>query len=284
MAEELETVTVTATNPDQSLQAFMNQDFLKSSQFMFVLPTLPFDYSIVSPKNPRGFSMFCESVEFPGKNTQAVDYKIPGKNRIRVPYGKEFPEVTMTFIHNINIPVYDIFSFWIDWIIQENNSIESRYFDESVVDFTLFQYSEFPAEPYGRFRGLNSILNDIDKINRYLFDSKRLFKATDIGQEFISNINNVSGLSVSKQTYYTVQFKNAYPLSFAPMPSNWADEGFHRLSVTFTYESYTINDSSKGSKTSQLEQLTNYKLKSETTSQKEFNRSLDEILKQNLFG
>jgi len=284
MADELETVTVTATNPNQSLQAFMGQDFLKSSQFMFVLPVLPFDYSLVSPRNPRGFSMFCESVEFPGKNVQAVDYKIPGRNRIKVPYGKEYPEVTMTFIHNINIPVYDIFSYWIDWAIQEFTSVESRYFDELVTDFTLFQYSEFPTEPYGRLRGLGSIFNSIDKINRYLFDSKRLFKVTDIGQEFINNINDVSGLNVSKQAYYTVQFKNAYPLSFAPMPSNWADEGFHRLSVTFTYESYVINDAAKASSTSKLEELSNYKLKSETTSQKEFNRSLDEILKQNLLG
>jgi len=246
MAEELEQVTV-STNRDRSLQNFMSQDFLKSSQFIFTLPTLPFDVGLITGKDPRGFSMFCESVEFPGKNVQATDYKIAGFNRVRVPYSKEYPEVTMTFIHNVEIPVYDIFSYWIDFIIGENTSVETYYFNEIVSDFSLFQYSEFPGSSYGRFKGLNSIFNTIDKINKNFFDSKKLFKVTDIGQQFINNINDVSSLDFTKQTYYRVDFKNAYPLSFAPMASNWADEGFHRLSVTFTYESYSINEASKSS-------------------------------------
>jgi hypothetical protein len=109
----------------------------------------------------------------------------------------------------------------------------------------LTQYSEFAETPYGKFRGLSSILNGIDKINRYLFDSDKLFKVTDIGQQFVNNINNVSGLDVTKQKYYEVKFIGAYPLSFAAMPANWADEGYHRLSVTFTYESFVINEKLK---------------------------------------
>lgn len=244
MAEQLEEVVVTA-KADQSLQAFMRQDFLKSSQFMFMMPNLPFDVGLLTGKNPRGFSMFCESVEFPGKNVQATDYKIAGYNRIRVPYSREYPEVTLTFIHNIDVPVYDIFSYWVDFISNEFTSVNNRYFNEIVTDFTLLQYSEFPDAPYQRFGGLSSILNSIDKINRNLLDSNRLFKVTDIAQQFINNLTNVSGLNYSKQPYYLVSFKDAYPLSFASMPSNWSDEGFHRLSVTFTYESYVVNPASK---------------------------------------
>jgi len=260
MAENSTTVPLVSTNPDQSLQTFMGQDFLKSSQFMFMMPVLPFDYSLISAKSPRGFSMFCESVEFPGKNSVGVDYKIPGRNKIKVPYSREYPEVTMTFIHNVEIPVYDIFTYWIDFITQDFNSVETRYFDEVVSDFTLFQYTEFPAAPYGKFKGLNSILNSIDKINRYFFDSSKLFKFTDIGQEFINNVNNVSNLNVSKQPYYTITFKDAYPLSIAPMTANWADDGFHRLSVTFTYESYSVNDAT--TKSNKISELENVKLKS----------------------
>jgi hypothetical protein len=253
MAEELKEPGVTAVRTDHSPQAFMNQDFLRSSQFMFIMPNLPFDLGALTGKNPRGFSMLCESVEFPGKNVIATDYKIPGTNRIKIPYSKEYPEVTMTFIHNIEIPVYDIFSYWIDYISDDAyTSVNNKYFDEITTNFNLIQYTDFPADEYGKFKGLNNIFNSINKVNEYLFDSKKLFKVTDIGQQFINNINNVAGLNVSKQPYYTVGFKSAYPLSFAPMASNWADEGFHRLTVTFTYESYSINDASKASSPDKL--------------------------------
>jgi hypothetical protein len=259
MAEELKEFGVTAVRTDHSPQAFMNQDFLRSSQFMFIMPNLPFDLGALTGKNPRGFSMLCESVEFPGKNVIATDYKIPGTNRIRVPYSKEYPEVTMTFIHNVEIPVYDIFSYWIDYISDDAfTSINNKYFDEITTNFNLIQYTDFPADEYGKFKGLNNIFNSINKVNEYLFDSKKLFKVTDIGQQFINNINNVAGLNVSKQPYYTVAFTSAYPLSFAPMASSWADEGFQRLTVTFTYESYSINDVSKSSspeKSSAFERL-----------------------------
>jgi len=276
MAEEPQQFKVTAAKADHAPAAFMNQDFLRSSQFMFVMPNLPFDVGLLTGRNPRGFSMLCESAEFPGKNVIATDYKIPGTNRIRVPYSREYPEVTMTFLHNVEIPVYDIFSYWIDYISQDFTSVENRYFDEIVTDFTLIQYTDFPAEPYGKFKGLNNIFNSINKVNEYLFDSSKLFKVTDIGQQFINNINNVAGLNVSKQPYYTVSFKDAYPLSFASIPSSWADEGFQRITVTFTYSSYSINDASKSSIGGKLSALEKVKL----TSRKVLNavNALDSIV------
>lgn len=280
MAEELPEIVITA-NRGSSLQRFMSQDFLKSSQFMFAMPNLPFDVGLVTGKDPRGFSMFCESVEFPGKNVQATDYKIAGYNRVKIPYSKEFPEVTMTFIHNVEIPVYDIFSFWVDYISGEYTSVDNYYFNDIVTNFSLYQYSEFPSSKYGRLGGLSSIFNSINKVNEYLFDSKKLFNFTDIGQQFINNINDASSLDFSKQTYYRVDFRNAYPLSFAAMPSNWSDEGFHRLSVTFTYESYSINEASKssGGRSSLLEEI-----KLSSTKKNEAVTSIEEVLKANLFG
>jgi hypothetical protein len=39
----------------------------------------------------------------------------------------------------------------------------------------------------------------------------------------------------------TVKLLNAYPLNFASMPSNWADDGFQKMTVTFFYERYQLN-------------------------------------------
>jgi hypothetical protein len=37
-----------------------------------------------------------------------------------------------------------------------------------------------------------------------------------------------------------VSLLNAYPLNFASMPSNWADDGFQKMTATFFYERYEL--------------------------------------------
>ena len=88
----------------------------------------------------------------------------------------------------------------------------------------------------------SSDLNSIDRLNKYVFDSSKLFRLTDIGQIFINNINNAAGRSGIRSEYYDVKFYNAYPTSVASMPATWGDEGFHRLTVTWAYEYFTINE------------------------------------------
>lgn len=240
----LDEVTVSARKPVSTynnLDNFKRQDFLKSSQFIFRLLRAPTIYDM----DFRKFSLFCESVEFPGKSLDVVDYKIPGKNRIKVPYAKEFNEVTLTYIHNIEVPIYDFFSTWIDFISGANNSTENSYFDERVVDFNIIQYSEMPAASMKRLGGLSNILNAIDRLNSYVFDSSKLFRLTDIGQTFVNRLNAATYQAPDKSQYYNVKFYNAYPMTMASMPSTWADEGYHRLSITWAYEKYTINEDTK---------------------------------------
>ena len=244
-ATGLEEVTVSAKRPTgfDNLDNFKRQDFLKSSQFVFRIYKLPF-YDITNSKL-QNFSLFCEAVEFPGKSINAIDYKIPGTNKLRIPYSKEFNEVTLTYIHNMEIPVYDIFSTWIDSITRNNNSTENAYFDEIVTDFNLFQYSEMPTGSFKKLGALSNILNSIDKLNTYLFDSSKLFNITDIGQTFVNRVNAVDNRQPNRTEYYNVRFYDAYPVSMASMPSTWADEGYHRLSITWAYRKFTINESTK---------------------------------------
>lgn len=224
-----------------NLENFKGQDFLKSSQFLFSLFDAPVNYGM----DFRQFSLFCESVEFPGKSLNAVDYKIPGTNRIRVSYSKEFPEVTMTFIHNIKTPVYSFFSDWIDFASGTRNGTENSYYDEMTTSFTLTQYSDI-YQGGKRFNGLSNLLNSIDKLNTYLLDSSKLFQVTDIGQTFVNKVNAAQDSNtLSERTkYYTVKFYHAYPVNVASMQSSWADDGFHKLAVTWTYDYFTINEKS----------------------------------------
>lgn len=239
MADNLEEFTVTAYKTDP-LQQFMRQDFLKSSQFMLLMPLTP----VTDAEEARNFSLFCESVEFPGKTVQTTDYKIPGYDRLKIPYSREYPDVTMTFIHNHQTPVYEILSSWMDYASGINTGTDNRYYDEVVSDITLIQFSE-SFDLNKKFGGLSNILNSIDKLNRKFLDSTKLFNITDIGQTFANRVNDVTdSSSLKRKKYYDIKFRNAYPISVSNIPSNWGDEGFFRVSATFTYEKFTINDNS----------------------------------------
>ena len=246
----LEEVTVTAKSQVEGLQTFMRQEFLRSSQFLMRIPTIPTATSAES----KSIALLTESIEFPTQIAQTIDYKIPGTNRIRVPYSRDYQDVTFTFLHPKETPIYDIMSSWIDYCIApfygNSPTTEVNYFDEVVTDMTLIQFSDTPVST--QRNQITSLLNSIDKINAALFDSSKLFRITDIGQTFVNRLNNASENQygfVNREKYYFITFKNAYPISISPLSGTWADDGFHKLSVTFTYEEYIINEGYRGTDT-----------------------------------
>ena len=161
-------ITGTPVETKHSLQEFMGQDFLKSSQFIFWLPLVPFSFNNIPLRN---FSLFCESVEFAGKSVgAALEFKMPGKNRIKVPTTKEYQDITCTYLCNRTIRVYDFFSTWIDYISGSNTSVDNRYFDEVTSSFKLIQYSDM-SNRVRKLGGLSSILNTVDTLNKALLDS-----------------------------------------------------------------------------------------------------------------
>lgn len=58
----------------------------------------------------------------------------------------------------------------------------------------------------------------------------------------INQFAEFAGESNSAPIIYSVSFFEAFPVAMAPMSMNWADDGIHRLSVTFRYEYWTTND------------------------------------------
>jgi hypothetical protein len=223
-----------------SLNAFANQEFLRSSQFLLLMPINGF----ISPELSRDIGMFCESIEFPGMNAATTDYRMAGMNRIKVPYSKDFQDVTLTLIHNTNYEIYHNFVRWVryagggDSIL--NNSTSVPYYDEFTSNFKLLHLRDV-ADQNKRFGGLSSILSNIDKFNAKVLNSEELFNSTRIGQSFVSNFNAVTRDSDPRQIYYNVEFYNSYPTAVQTIPMNWAEDNFQRITVTFTYEYYVIN-------------------------------------------
>jgi hypothetical protein len=226
-----------------SLQKFMGQDFLRSSQFLFMLPIYPafIDTPASLGVQSRALSYLCEAVEFPGSVAQVTDYKIPGTNKIRVPYSRDLNEITMTFIHSVETPVYRFFYNWIESAFgRDNPTTENLYFDECTADMQLLQFTDVQRNTKS-LGGLTSLLNDVNLLNSKFLDSSNLFNATSVAQKFVNKINSAQGFGDSvRDKYYTINFKNAYPVSVANMPSNWSDDGFHRVTVNWAYESFTV--------------------------------------------
>jgi hypothetical protein len=208
-------------NPYYDVNKILSHSFLKSAKFCVQIPVLttPVDGmpSIAGANEDipsEEFTFLCDSVEFPGQTLTTSEFRMPGKLKLKVPYLRELNEVTLTFYHNNKLPMYRIFSDWISGASPTNTT--NRYFDELVCPkIKLIQFDEVA--------GVRGFIRDI-------FD----FSAQPLG-----------GSTVNLSKYMTVNLLKAYPLNFASMPANWADDGFHKMTVSFFYENLLIEQGIK---------------------------------------
>jgi len=56
-----------------------------------------------------------------------------------------------------------------------------------------------------------------------------------------STVITVNQYDVSNQLSYSINLYDAYPVSMNQMDLNWADEGYHKISVTFAYTYWQNN-------------------------------------------
>lgn len=231
-----------ATITPEPISAFMGQEFLRSSQFLMLMPGNRY----ISLETSKKISVLCESVDFPGVNAVTTDYTMPGLNRIKVPYSKEYQDVTFTFLHSVDSPIYYELIKWTRAASGtggnaiEGNAVTVPYFDEYVAPkIELYQLTDV-ANPSSRFRGLSNILSAIDKLNARLINSNSLFNATRIGERFVSEVNANTIDRAPRAVFNKVEFYNIHPISVQNIPANWAEDGFVRITATFTYEYFKI--------------------------------------------
>ena len=207
---EIPEVTVSASVPTYRIydpNRMLNQNFLKSSKFAIRIPSLPEVVDLSGELNisSQEFTFLCDSIEFPGQTLTTTEHRIPGRFKMKNAYQR-----TLTFYHNTKLPIYKIFSDWITNI--SPTSTNNRYFDDYVCsEIQLFQFEDTTGE-----RGLFSTFEEFTNLNA----------------------EGIAGKAISKS--FTVKLFNAYPLNFASMPSNWADDGFQKMTVTFFYEAYEV--------------------------------------------
>jgi hypothetical protein len=179
---------------------FMNQNLLRSCKFAIRINRHPNVLSDYRGNELRQFTMLCDAVEFPGRSILTTDFNIPGRQKIRTPYKREFNEITLSFYHNTKFPIYEYFTSWVDSI--SFDSARTRYFNDIVTDISIFQF----------------------------------YDTTSSATSLLSVLGGARGADHVKYPQMTVKLLNAYPVSLASLPSNWADDGYHKISATFFYE------------------------------------------------
>lgn len=184
----------------------LSHNLLKSSKFAVRFQALPIAAG-GSDLPSEEFTYLCDSIEFPGQSFETIEHRIPGRFKVKYPYQRNINEVSMTFYHNNEFPIYKIFTDWIQNSSPSNTN--NLFFDELVCK----------------------------KVYLYQFEDTNGTKGL-----FSSLVEESTGSSVIKPAskYITVELFNLYPLNFASLPSNWADDGFQKMTVSFFFESANL--------------------------------------------
>lgn len=195
--ELIEEVVSTATRIREAgdIISFANQNLIRSAKFVAQFNTIP-SFAIdgsIGEIDLRKLSYLCDSIEFPGQTLTAVDYRIPGKLKVKIPYLREISEVNLTFYISDEIPLFKVMSDWIRGI--SPNTAQNRYFDDIVGSIVLKQFED---------------------------------------------TTNLTESSSNALTHMTIKLIDLYPLSVQSMPSNWMDDGYHKVNVGFYFRDLEI--------------------------------------------
>lgn len=148
VVDGLQQIDVTATSnritniADQYYNTanFTNQNLLRSCKFSMMMlrhPKVMFDSSI---SDLREFTFLCDSLEIPGRTAVTTEFVIPGLQKIKTPYRREFNELNVTFYHNTKFPIFQYFTDWMDSC--STNSTQNQYFDDIVTDINIHQLND----------------------------------------------------------------------------------------------------------------------------------------------
>jgi len=204
--------SVTFSNPPEFLglqehRSAINRDGgpSKANRFVARIVSLP-------PQLPRraqyeglvkDLMYLCESAEFPGRGFMNIDVRYYGTN-FKSPYQTTYEDLNLTFLVRDKFLERQLFDDWME-LINPSSTYNFAYAKDYMSTIEIFQLSEIDAT----------------------------------GSGTSSNFQGTSPNAVKKVTaQYKFTFEKAWPILINPMPVNWADDNFHRLTVSFTYNTW----------------------------------------------
>jgi len=178
---------------------YTKKGLVKNNRFkvyMSIPAGLGIDY-----KNSSDLSLLCESTELPGKTLQTADVKVYGPT-YKIPYQKQYSEITFNFFCTNTGNERQIFDKWIEYIMpNETNNMR------------------FPRGTYG----LSGYLTEIT-IRQY----------NDYSTSEVKALEEIDDGDLLKK----IQLIDAFPIGYSSQGLNWGDDGFIRLAVQFSYRRF----------------------------------------------
>ena len=178
---------------------YTKKGLVKNNRFkvyMSIPAGLGIDY-----KNSSDLSLLCESTELPGKTLQTADVKVYGPT-YKIPYQKQYSEITFNFFCTNTGNERQIFDKWIEYIMP-NETNNMRF-------------------PRGT-DGLSGYLTEIT-IRQY----------NDYSTSEVKALEEIDDGDLLKK----IQLIDAFPVGYAAQGLNWGDDGFIRLAVQFSYRRF----------------------------------------------
>jgi hypothetical protein len=125
------------------------------------------------------------------------------------------------------------------------NTVDGRYYGvsspvASVASFNDINLTFICAGDFWEKRMFDKWMNLIIPFNNYNPEYRDNYVSPKI--EINQFADYGEGPSLKPKIIYTVALYNAFPSIVAPLQVNWADDGVHRLNVTFKYEYWITGD------------------------------------------
>jgi hypothetical protein len=230
-------------NSDKVKTAFSIDNFrAKVNQYGGFQKTNRFYVEIFSPvwtqDTAERFRFLCESAELPGKSITTNDAKIYGP-AWKVATGTVYNEIVLTFLCTNDMREKIAFETWMN-VIQNPKTYHMLYRDFYVGTISIIQLSELTeiAQPTSN-QPPTSLLDKIpSNIIDFTFDTFKKIKDKIVAKKEGTQTNEASPTTpeVANPKVYWVKLIDAFPVSIAPVPLNWSDDGYMRIQVTFAYQ------------------------------------------------
>lgn len=125
------------------------------------------------------------------------------------------------------------------------NTVDGRYYGvaspvASVASFNDITLTFISAGDFWEKRMFDKWMNIIIPFNNYNPEYRDNYVSPKI--EINQFADYGEGSSSTPKIIYTAALYNAFPVTIAPLQMNWADDGIHRLSITFKYEYWITGD------------------------------------------
>jgi hypothetical protein len=161
---------------------------------------------VMKPLNTAGLAFQCEQAVLPGYTINTVEQKVFGAPWSIAGTPGDYQPLELQFICAGDLWERKFFEDWMEFIMPKGST---RLTADNIVTNLI------NADGASRAAGSANYRND-----------------------YISTIQVIqfhdTGIPSARYT-----FEEAYPVSIAPQPLNWGDDGIHRLSVTFKYTTWS---------------------------------------------